>query len=100
MQFIVSNDKLSKQVQLLSGVLSTNNTLPILDFFLFDLSPGKAVITASDLETTVSTEIEVMTEDTGVIAITAKLWSIWSRVLEVLPFRSPSKSTQRHCRLK
>lgn len=73
MQFIVSNDKLSKQVQLLSGVLSTNNTLPILDFFLFDLSPGKAVITASDLETTVSTEIEVMTEDTGVIAITAKL---------------------------
>lgn len=73
MQFIVPNDRLSKQVQMLSGVLSTNNTLPILDYFLFELSPGKVVISASDLETTMSTEVEVMTEDSGVIAIMANL---------------------------
>lgn len=73
MQFIVPNDRLSKQVQLLSGVLSNNNTLPILDYFLFELSPGKAVISASDLETTISTEVEVMSEDSGTIAITAQL---------------------------
>ncbi len=73
MQFIVPNDVLSKQVQMLSGVLSTNNTLPILDFFLFELSPGKLVVSASDLETTISTEMEVQTEDSGVIAIMANL---------------------------
>ena len=73
MQFIVPNDRLSKQVQMLSGVLSNNNTLPILDYFLFELTPGKAVISASDLETTISTEVEVMGEDTGMIAITAHL---------------------------
>lgn len=73
MQFVVPNDRLSKQLQALNGVVSKNNTLPILDFFLFDLTPGKATITASDLETTMITEVEVMTEDTGSVAIMAQL---------------------------
>lgn len=73
MQFVVPNDRLSKQLQALNGVVSKNNTLPILDFFLFELTPGKATITASDLETTMITEVEVMTEDTGSVAIMAQL---------------------------
>lgn len=73
MNFVVANDKLYKHLQVLSGVLNSNNSLPILDYFLFELSPGKALISASDLETTMTTEIEVRTEDTGSVAIMAKL---------------------------
>lgn len=73
MKFVVASDKLHKHLQVLSGVLNSSNTLPILDNFLFELSPGKAVISASDLETTMVTEVEVMTEDEASVAIPAKL---------------------------
>jgi DNA polymerase-3 subunit beta len=73
MKFVVASDKLHKHLQVLSGVLNSSNTLPILDNFLFELSAGKAVISASDLETTMVTEVEVMTEDEASVAIPAKL---------------------------
>lgn len=73
MKFVVASDKLHKHLQVLSGVLNNSNTLPILDNFLFELTPNKAVISASDLETTMITELEVMTEDEGNVAIAAKL---------------------------
>tara|TARA_B110000444_G_scaffold163149_1_gene152458 strand:+ start:1448 stop:2566 length:1119 start_codon:yes stop_codon:yes gene_type:complete len=73
MHFIVSSNQLLRQLQMLGGVLSTSNTLPILDHFLFDLAPGEAVISASDLETTMTVKLGVRTEDTGMIAIPAKM---------------------------
>lgn len=73
MHFIVSSNQLLRHLQGLSGVLSNSNTLPILDHFLFDLAPGELVVTASDLETTMSTKLEVRTDDTGSIAIPAKM---------------------------
>ncbi|MCH2199530.1 MAG: DNA polymerase III subunit beta [Flavobacteriales bacterium] len=73
MKFVVASDKLHKQLQLLSGVLNSSNTLPILDNFLFELSPNKATISASDLETTMTTAMEVMTDDEARVAIPAKL---------------------------
>ena len=73
MQFIVSSNHLLRQLQTLSGVLSNSNTLPILDHFLFELSPGELAMTASDLETTMSSKMEVRTEDTGTIAVPARM---------------------------
>ncbi|PCJ81283.1 MAG: DNA polymerase III subunit beta [Bacteroidetes bacterium] len=73
MHFIVSSNHLLRHLQMLSGVLSNNNTLPILDHFLFDLAPGEALISASDLETTMTVKLEVRTEDTASIAIPAKM---------------------------
>ena len=73
MHFIVSSNQLLRQLQTLSGVLSNSNTLPILDHFLFDLAPGELVVTASDLETTMSSKMEVRTDDTGAIAVPAKM---------------------------
>ena len=67
MQFIVSSSVLLRHLQSLSGVLGGNSSLPILDNFLFELGHGEAVISASDLETTMTTKIEVKTEDTGAI---------------------------------
>ncbi len=74
MKFIISSTALLRSLQKISGVLSTSSTLPILEDFLFDLNDGKLKITASDLETTISVELDVdMSEDEGVVAIPAKM---------------------------
>jgi len=74
MKFIVSSNLLLKQLQSISGVLSTNNTLPILDNFLFELNDIELKLTASDMETTMTARLTVdMAEDEGVIAVPAKL---------------------------
>ena len=54
MKFIVNSSELLKELQKLSGVLSSGNTLPILDNFLFEFEEGFMKIVASDLETTMS----------------------------------------------
>lgn len=74
MKFIVSSTTLLKNLQAVSGVLSTNNTLPILDNFLFELLEGALKITASDLETTMTVAITPdMAEQEGRVAIPAKI---------------------------
>jgi len=73
MKFIVSSSQLLKQLQILGGVINTNNTLPILDNFLFELSDSQLKISASDLETTMSASVTVETDDNGSIAVPARL---------------------------
>jgi DNA polymerase-3 subunit beta len=63
MKFIVSSSTLLKQLQMLSGVLNTSNTLPILDNFLFEVDKGTLTISASDLETTITTHITVESKE-------------------------------------
>jgi DNA polymerase-3 subunit beta len=94
MQFIVSSSALLRQLQAISGVLNSSNTLPILDNFLFDLSPGKAAISASDIETTMTTVMDVTTEETGAVAIPAKMLLDILKTFEELPltFKIDSKT--------
>lgn len=74
MKFIISSSVLLKQLQAVGGVLTTNNTLPILDNFLFELNNNEIHITASDLETTMTARINPdMAEEEGVVAIPAKI---------------------------
>ncbi|GAB1307341.1 DNA polymerase III subunit beta [Urechidicola sp. KH5] len=73
MKFIVSSSQLLKQLQVLGGVINNNNTLPILDNFLFELDTNQLKITASDLETTMSTTLEVESDSKGAIAVSARL---------------------------
>ena len=73
MKFIVSSSELLKQLQILNGVINSSNTLPILDNFLFDLNQETLTLTASDLETTISTHVSVNSEDSGKICVPAKL---------------------------
>ena len=54
MKFITSSSLLLKNVQVLGGILNTNNTLTILDYFLFEITESVLKITASYLETTLS----------------------------------------------
>jgi DNA polymerase-3 subunit beta len=74
MKFIVSSSVLLKQLQSISGVLNSSNTLPILDNFLFEIADGELVASASDLETTMTTRIKLEKSDkNGLVAIPAKL---------------------------
>ncbi|MBT8234748.1 MAG: DNA polymerase III subunit beta, partial [Bacteroidia bacterium] len=73
MKFIVSSTYLLKKLQVLGGVINASNTLPILDNFLFELDKKNLQVSASDLETTMSTKLEVDSEDSGTIAVPAKL---------------------------
>ncbi|MBL1143954.1 MAG: DNA polymerase III subunit beta [Bacteroidetes bacterium] len=73
MKFIVSSSSLLKQLQNISGVLNSSNSLPILDHFLFEISENEVKVTASDLETTMMTIIKVDSKEEGTIAIPAKL---------------------------
>jgi DNA polymerase-3 subunit beta len=74
MKFIFSSLKLLKAVQSLSGVINSNNTLPILDDFLFNISDNELRITASDLETTMIVTIQPdLVEGAGEVTIPARL---------------------------
>ena len=73
MKFIVSSNYLLKQLQVLGGVINNSNTLPILDNFLFELEHSKLTVSASDLETTMTSTLEVESESEGSVAIPAKL---------------------------
>lgn len=74
MKFIVSSSLLLKNLQLISGVINSSNTLPILDNFLFDLKDNSLKVTASDLETTMTVTIPLtMSENEGSLAIPARI---------------------------
>lgn len=73
MKFIVSSTYLLKQLQVLGGVINSSNTLPILDNFLFELDHNKLTVSASDLETTMASTIDVESDSEGNVAIPAKL---------------------------
>jgi len=74
MKFIVNSHALQKKLQALSGVINANNTLPILDDFLFELDENLLKITASDLETTLVMNLEPsMADESGKVTIPAKL---------------------------
>ena len=73
MKFIVSSNQLLKQLQALGGVINNSNTLPILDNFLFELKTDRLTLTASDLETSMSSSITVESDSSGTIALPARL---------------------------
>jgi len=74
MKFVVSSTDLLSHLTSVSKVISSKNTMPILDNLLFSLSETELTITASDLESTLITSMELdNTEGEGIIAIPAKL---------------------------
>lgn len=73
MKFIVSSSYLLKQLSAINGVITTNPVVPILENFLFEINDGKLTITASDLQTSMITELEVEAKENGSIAVPSKI---------------------------
>lgn len=74
MKFSVSSSALLSLLATTGKVISNKNTLPILDYFLMELSGSELKVTTSDLETTLVGAIAVdSVESEGTIAAPAKL---------------------------
>ena len=73
MKFIINSTALLKEVQKLNNVISSNNTLPILDNFLFEVISNDMTIIASDLEVTMMATIPVEADTDGKITIPARI---------------------------
>lgn len=73
MKFTISSTALLKQVTHLQSIITRSGTLPILDNLLFEVDGKRAAITASDLETIVTTTIPVETKNKGAITIPYRL---------------------------
>lgn len=73
MKFIVNSAYLLKQLSNINGVITTNPVVPILENFLFELERGALTVTASDLQTSMITELQVESKETGSIAVPARI---------------------------
>ncbi len=74
MKFNVSSTKLFAQLQAVSRVIASKNSLAILEDVLFDLNGNTLTLTASDGETTIRTSIDVENaEGAGKVASGARL---------------------------
>ncbi|MCS6973432.1 MAG: DNA polymerase III subunit beta [Cyclobacteriaceae bacterium] len=73
MKFIVNSAYLLRQLTHINGVITTNPVVPILENFLFELEKGKLTITASDLQTSMITELQVESKERGTIAVPARI---------------------------
>ena len=73
MNFIVSSTYLLKNLNSISGVITSNPVVPILENVLFEIENGNLLITASDLQTSVLVELQVESKEDGSVAIPAKI---------------------------
>lgn len=73
MKFTVSSSALLSVLSTTGKVISSKNTLPILDYFLFELQGDTLKVTASDLDTTFIGKVKVDgVESEGVVAVPYK----------------------------
>ncbi|MBK6363778.1 MAG: DNA polymerase III subunit beta [Saprospiraceae bacterium] len=73
MKFEVSSSELLKHLNIAAGAIGSNPVIPVMEDFLFDIVNNKLTITTTNLETTIITTMEVLSEQDGRIAIPAKM---------------------------
>ncbi len=73
MKFVVSSSSLLKHLQQISGVISSNTVLPVLEDFLFEINKNNLRVVATDLETVMKVETEVQSQESSKICIPAKI---------------------------
>ena len=88
MRFIINSQLFLKHLSALSGVISNNNTVPIISCFHFHLEENILTIKATDLETTMVSRIELenaRVEGIDSIAVPAKLLLDMLKSLDDVP---------------
>ncbi|MBA3827864.1 MAG: DNA polymerase III subunit beta [Taibaiella sp.] len=74
MRFIVTSTSLLKNLQQISGVISANTVLSVLEDFLFELKGNTLTLTATDLETMMRVQMDVNdAQGDGRICIPSKI---------------------------
>lgn len=73
MRFIVSTSILLKQLQAISGASSSSTVLPILENFLFEIKDNLLTISATDLQTSMVTSLQIEAKEEGRVAMPSKI---------------------------
>ena len=73
MKFIVSSSALLRQLQAVQGVIQTNNVLPILGHYLFDVDSKNLTICTTDLNTTMRTRLGVEGNGRAKVAVDGRI---------------------------
>ncbi len=73
MKFSVSSADLLKKIQLANGAIGSNAVVPILEDFLFSVKGNTLTISATDLETSITTSLEVIADEDGSVAVPGKI---------------------------
>lgn len=73
MKFSVSSSELLKHLQIAGGAIGSNPVVPILDDFLFRIEDNQLTISATDLETSIITTVDIMSDSNGAVAVPAKI---------------------------
>ena len=73
MRFIVSTSTLLKHLQTVNGASSSSTVLPILENFLFEIMDGTLTISATDLQTSMTTSLSVETKEQGKVAVPSRI---------------------------
>ncbi|EEI90936.1 DNA polymerase III subunit beta [Sphingobacterium spiritivorum] len=73
MRFIVSTSILLKQLQAISGASSSSTVLPILENFLFEIKDNTLTISATDLQTSMVTSLQIESKEEGRVAMPSKI---------------------------
>lgn len=86
MRFIVTSTGLLKNLQQISGVISANTVLSVLEDFLFELKGNTLTLTATDLETMMRVQMDVNdAQGEGRICIPSKILSDYLKNLPEQP---------------
>lgn len=75
MKFKCQQQALSKAITIVSKAITNRTTIPILKGILLQAENGQLTLSASDLELSIETKIEVQVEEEGSVIISAKLFS-------------------------
>ncbi len=73
MKFLVASNVLLKQISAINGVVASNPIIPILENILVELTGDRLTLTASDLQTVMTTTLDVEGFENGSIALPARL---------------------------
>ncbi len=73
MKFLISAPVLLEHLLKVNGAIVSKPVLPILDHFLFDIKNGKLTISTTDLETSMSTSLDVESKEDILVAIPSRL---------------------------
>lgn len=85
MKFIVSTTSLLRNLQMVNGVISSSTVLPILEDFLFEINKNSLTISGTDLETSISTTLEIESKSDGKVAIPARILVDYLKTLPEQP---------------
>lgn len=87
MKFTCSQATLLKAVNTVSKAVSTRTTIPILKGLLLVVKENTLIITASDLDLSIETKIDVSESEEGSLVVSAKLFSEIIRKLPNAPIK-------------